>query len=175
MKFKLLVLMQQKIQYMTTLPLPKMLPTQPIVRGSAGKLEFSYIRRQPDNMTEGARIQFYVDGKEIYQGYVFTIKQSRDGEISVTAYDQSRYLKSNASYSFVGKKLGEIIQQIAADMRLSVGTLEDTGYVIPTLTKEDTECFDIIDYGLVLTQNNTGKTFVFYDDFGKLSLRKLKI
>ncbi|MFQ7553492.1 MAG: hypothetical protein ACLRMZ_28425 [Blautia marasmi] len=66
-------------------------------------------------------------------------------------------MKANASYSFVGKKLGEIIQQIAADMQLSVGTLEDTGYVIPTLTKEDTECFDIIDYGLVLTQNNTGK------------------
>ena len=174
MKFKLLVFNATKNTIYDYASIAKDVTYTTNRSGSAGKLEFSYIRKQPDNMTEGARIQFYVDGKEICQGYVFTIKQSRDGEISVTGYDQLRYLKANASYSFVGKKLGEIIQQIAADMQLSVGVLEDTGYVIPALTKEDTECFDIIDYGLVLTQNNTGKTFVFYDDFGKLSLREAK-
>ena len=129
MKFKLLVFNATKNTIYDYASIAKDVTYTTNRSGSAGKLEFSYIRRQPDNMTEGARIQFYVDGKEIYQGYVFTIKQSRDGEISVTAYDQLRYLKANASYSFVGKKLGEIIQQIAADMQLSVGTLEDTGYV----------------------------------------------
>ena len=142
--------------------------------GSAGKLEFSYIWESPVNMTEGAKVEFYADGKEIFLGYVFTIEQERGGRISVTAYDQIRYLKSNESYSFVGKTLGEIIQQIAADMQLQTGTLENTGYIIPVMTKEDTECLDIIEYGLQLTQYNTGKTFVFFDDFGKLSLREAK-
>lgn len=142
--------------------------------GSAGKLTFSYAQQKPINLTEGAKVQFYVDGQEIFLGFVFVIEQDRWGVVSVTAYDQLRYLKSNASYSFVGKGLGEIIQQIATDMQLQVGTLEDTGYVIPTLTKENTECLDIIDYGLQVTQYNTGKTFVFYDDFGKLSLRESK-
>lgn len=142
--------------------------------GSAGKLEFSYIQDRPINMTEGAKVQFYVDGKEIFQGYVFTIKQTRDGEMSVTAYDQIRYLKNGTSCCFIGKKLGEMIQQIATDMQLQVGEIEDTGYIIPELTKEDTECLDIIEYGLMMTQNNTGRTYVFYDDFGKLSLREAK-
>ncbi|MBS6644551.1 MAG: hypothetical protein KH366_13310 [Clostridiaceae bacterium] len=142
--------------------------------GSAGKLEFSYIWEAPVNMTEGAKVEFYADGREIFLGYVFTIEQERGGRISVTAYDQLRYLKANESYSFIGKKLGEIIQQIAADMQLQTGLLEDTGYAIPVLTKEDTECLDIIEYGLQLTQYNTGKTFVFFDDFGKLSLREAK-
>lgn len=142
--------------------------------GSAGKLEFSYIWESHVNMTEGAKVEFYADGKEIFLGYVFTIEQERGGRISVTAYDQIRYLKANESYSFVGKTLGEIIQQIAADMQLQTGTLEDTGYIIPVMTKEDTECLDIIEYGLQLTQYNTGKTFVFFDDFGKLSLREAK-
>lgn len=142
--------------------------------GSAGKLEFSYIQKSTFNMTEGAKVQFYVDGKEIFQGYVFTIKQARGGEVSVVSYDQLRYLKNGASYSFTGKKLGEIIQQIATDMQLQVGELEDTGYVIPELTKEDAECLDMIEYGLMLTQHNTGKTYVFYDDFGKLTLKEAK-
>lgn len=142
--------------------------------GSAGKLTFTYLQEKPINLTEGAKVQFYVDGKEIFLGFVFVIEQDRWGGVSVTAYDQLRYLKSKSSYSFAGKKLGEIIQQIATDMQLQTGSLEDVGYVIPTLTKENTECLDIIEYGLQLTQHNTGKTFVFFDDFGKLTLKEAK-
>ncbi len=142
--------------------------------GSAGKLTFTYLQEKPINLTEGAKVQFYVDGKEIFLGFVFVIERDRWGVVSVTAYDQLRYLKAKASYSFIGKRLGEIIQQIATDMQLQVGTLEDTGYIIPTLTKENTECLDIIEYGLQVTQYNTGRTFVFYDDYGKLSLREAK-
>ena len=142
--------------------------------GSAGKLTFSYLQEKPINLTEGAKVQFYADGKEIFLGFVFVSEQDRWGVVSVTAYDQLRYLKSAASYSIEGKKLNEIIQQIATDMQLQVGTLEDTGYIIPTLTKESTECLDIIEYGLMLTQYNTGKTFVFYDNFGKLCLTEAK-
>jgi len=142
--------------------------------GSAGKLTFTYLQDKPINLTEGAKVLFYVDGKEIFLGFVFIIERDRWGVVSVTAYDQLRYLKAKASYSFVGKRLGEIIQQIATDMQLQIGILEDTGYIIPTLTKENTECLDIIDYGLQVTQNNTGKIFVFYDDFGKLSLKEAK-
>lgn len=142
--------------------------------GSAGKLTFTYLQNKPINLTEGAKVQFYVDGKEIFMGFVFVIEQDRWGVVSVTAYDQLRYLKAKASYSFVGKRLGEIIQQIATDMQLQTGNLEDTGYIIPTLTKENTECLDIIEYGLQVTQYNTGRTFVFFDDFGKLNLRESK-
>ena len=142
--------------------------------GSAGKLTFSFIQKKAINLTEGAKVQFYVDGAEIFLGFVFVTEQDRWGVVSVTAYDQLRYLKSAASYSIEGKKLNEIILQIATDMQLQIGTLEDTGYIIPTLTKESTECLDIIEYGLMLTQYNTGKTFVFFDDFGKLSLKEAK-
>lgn len=142
--------------------------------GSAGKLTFSFIQKKAINLTEGAKVQFYVDGIGIFQGFVFVTEQDRWGVVSVTAYDQLRYLKSSASYSIEGKKLGEIIQQIATDMQLQIGTLEDTGYIIPTLTKESTECLDIIEYGLMLTQYNTGKTFAFFDDFGKLCLIEAK-
>lgn len=140
--------------------------------GSPGKLTFDCVLNSRSSLNEGAEIQFRVSGQQIFKGYVFAIQSGRWGEYSVTAYDQIRYLKANASYSFAGKKLGEIIQQIAADFQLVTGVIEDTGYSIPSLTKEDKSCMDIIDYGLALTQHNTGRTYVFYDDFGKLSLRE---
>lgn len=174
MRYKLLIFNSESNTMYDYAPVAQKVDYTTNRNGSAGKLTFSYVQQKTINLTEGAKVQFYVDGQEIFLGFVFVIEQDRWGIVSVTAYDQLRYLKSNASYSFVGKKLGEIIQQIATDMQLQVGTLEDTGYVIPTLTKENTECLDIIDYGLQVTQYNTGKTFVFYDDFGKLSLRESK-
>ncbi|HBE87487.1 MAG TPA: hypothetical protein DDW53_22350 [Lachnoclostridium sp.] len=173
MSYKLLVLNAEANTMYDYAPITQKVTYTTNRSGSAGKLTFIYLQK-PTNLTEGAKVQFYVDGKEVFQGYVFTIELDRWGFVSVTAYDQLRYLKSNASYSFVGKKLGEIIQQIAVDMQLQVGELEDTGYIIPTLTKENTECLDIAEYGLQVTQYNTGKTFVFFDDFGKLSLREAK-
>lgn len=140
--------------------------------GSPGKLKFTYIEQKEINMMEGAQVQFYVDEKKIFLGYVFIIEKDRWGEVEVTAYDQIRYLKANASYSFTGMTVGRIIQRIAVDFGLYVGEIENTGYAIPSLTKEDKSCLDIIEYALDLTLINTGRTYVFYDDFGKLCLKE---
>lgn len=174
MNYKLLIYNSESNTMYDYAPITEKITYTTNRNGSAGKLTFSFIQKKAINMTEGARIQFYAAGTKVFVGFVFATEQNRLGVVSVTAYDQLRYLKSKASYSFKGKKLGEIIQQIATDMQLQIGTLEDTGYMIPTLTKENTECLDIIEYGLQLTQNNTGKIFVFFDDFGKLSMKEAR-
>lgn len=141
---------------------------------SAGKLSFSYIKTTEDNIVEGAKVTFYVDEMAIFEGYVFTIEMDRWRKVEVTAYDQLRYLKAKASYSFLGKTVGEIIAKISSDFRLNIGTLEDTRYKIPSLTKEDTGCLDIVSYALQLTQNSTGRTFIFFDNAGRISLQEAK-
>ena len=172
MSYKLLVLNTETNTLFDYAPVTESVTYTTNRNGSAGTLTFTLLKNQSLNLTEGARVQFYVDGKEIFLGFVFVIEQNRWGEISVTAYDQLRYLKCNASYSFINKTLGEIIQQIATDMELKTDVLENTGHSFDKLTKENTSCLDIIEYGLMLTQYKTGKTFVFYDDFGKLCLRE---
>jgi len=172
MSYKLLVLNTETNTLYDYAPVTESVTYTTNRNGSAGTLTFTLLKNQSLNLTEGARVQFYVDGKGIFHGFIFVIEQNRWGEISVTAYDQLRYLKCNASYSFIKKTLGEIIQQIATDMELKTGVLEDTGHSFDKLTKENTSCLDIIEYGLMLTQYKTGKTFVFYDDFGKLNLKE---
>lgn len=139
--------------------------------GSPGKLTMTIVEDGMLSFSEGSSVRFSVDGTVIFFGFVFSKSVDRWGVIEVTCYDQTRYLKANASFVFNGAQAGDVITQIATQFGLKVGVLQDTGYVIPSLIKEDKSCLDIISYAVELTTLNTGKIFVFYDDAGKLSLK----
>ena len=69
--------------------------------------------------------------------------------------------------------LEQIIMRIAGDFGLKVGTLDPTGYVFPSLLKENEECIDIIFDALSQTIIQTGKIFIFYDKAGELTLTEV--
>ena len=141
---------------------------------SASKLSFSCLEDSNIALPEGSMVELTVDGVKMFKGYVFTAERNRDGEVTYTAYDQLRYLKANASYTFENMTLGQIIQQIAADFQLTCGTLADTGYTFPCLIKENESCLDIIFDALSETIVQTGKIWVFYDNAGALTLTEAK-
>lgn len=138
--------------------------------GSPGTLKFTLLKSGDVSFVEGDVVVFSIDNTTIFSGWVFTKSKDRWGVIDVTCYDQIRYLKAKASYSFYGLSAGEIIQQIAEDFELNVGALQDTGYKIPSLVEEEQSCIDIINEAVNQTLLNTGKLYVFFDDAGKLSL-----
>lgn len=138
---------------------------------SPAKLKFNIIKKLDTNFHEGNICRFSVDGKHLFTGYVFTKVKNRYGEIDVTCYDQMRYLKAKDSFSFIGKSLPEIIQEIAGNFQLNVGSLANTGYTIPYLIKENKECLDIINTALQKTVIETGKIYTFFDDGGALTLK----
>lgn len=140
--------------------------------GSPGKLTFTVIKSGDLSFTEGDIVRFSVDGQLQFYGWVFTKSKNRWGEIEVTCYDRLRYLKANASYGFYGQTVGQIIQQIAGDLQLDVGTIADTGYQIPSLIEKDQSCLDIIESAVQQTLLNTGNIYVFYDDGNGLALQQ---
>lgn len=93
--------------------------------------------------------------------------------ISVTAYDQLRYLNNKDTYVYEGKTASQLIEMLASDFSLRVGDLENTGYVIPSRVEDNTSLFDMIENALDLTLQNTGEMYVLYDDFGKLTLKNI--
>ncbi len=80
----------------------------------------------------------------LFYGYVFIKKRNKDSSISVTAYDQLRYLKNKDIYSFVNKKATDAIKQIVDDFQLQVGDIADTGYVIPKYRGSNETLLDIM-------------------------------
>lgn len=140
--------------------------------GSPGTFKFTVQKSGDLSFVEGDVVRFSVDGQLVFNGYVFTKSKDRWGVIDVTCYDQMRYLKANASYSFYGQKAGDIIKQIAEDFQLNCSQIDDTGYTIPSLIETDQSCLDIIQGAVEQTLLNTGTLYVFFDDGNGLCLRK---
>jgi hypothetical protein len=84
-----------------------------------------------------------------------------------------RYLKNEDTIVYKKKTAKQFVKMIAEDYSLKTGTLEDTGYTIASRVEENTSLFEMISNALDLTLTNTGKMFVLYDDFGKLTLKSL--
>lgn len=139
--------------------------------GAPAKFCFTVLKTDGVNFHEGDSV-VWQDGNDIlFRGVVFRKEKNHLGEISVTCYDCLRYLKAKQSYNFTGKTAGEMIAKIGGDMGLSCGSLENTGYGIPSLIADDQTCMDTIAKALELTGMATGRSYCFYADNGKLTLK----
>lgn len=143
-------------------------------KNAPGVLTFDVIADDVLKISEGDAVRFCCGSDKVFYGYVFTLSQSSEGVVSVTAYDQLRYLKNKDTYVYVNKTASEVVRMIASDFGLKTGVIDDTGYKIPSRVESNTTLFDIIGNALDLTLSNRGGSFVLFDDFGRLTLRSFK-
>ena len=141
--------------------------------GSPGKLTFTMINMGTKTVSfgEGDRVCFYYDDKLVFVGYVFTKKRDRENIITVTCYDQIRYLKNKFTYVFENKTATQIIEALCKDFSLKTGSMDNTNYVIPAVAEENKSALDIILGILEDTLLNTGQMFVLYDECGSIRVR----
>lgn len=142
-------------------------------RSTPGKLTFKIIKDDVIDFTEGSAVRLCVDGDNVFFGFVFKQQRTKDQIITVTAYDQLRYLKNKDTKVYENKTATQFIQMIATDYNLNVGTLENTGYIIASRVEENTSLFEMVENTLDLTLTNTKEMYVLYDDFGKLTLKNI--
>ena len=140
-------------------------------KGSPGKLTFNVIYDKTLEFSEGNAVRFLSDNKKVFFGFIFTKRQSKDGIISVIAYDQLRYFKNKDTYVFKGKTATQIIKKIAKNNRLNTGTLADTKYKFKTRVFDNKTLFDMCQEALEETTRKKGKLYVLYDSYGKLTLK----
>lgn len=142
-------------------------------RSTPGKLTFKVVKDDIINFSEGAAVRLKVDGKPVFFGFVFSKKRDKEQIISVTAYDQLRYLNNKDTYVYENKTAAQFIKMVAADFSLNVGTIEDTPFVIASRVEDNTSLFDMIENALDLELQNNGNMYILYDNFGKLTLKFL--
>ncbi|TGE37638.1 hypothetical protein E4K67_12950 [Desulfosporosinus fructosivorans] len=149
--------------------------------GKAGSLEFTLIKNAPgqDKMFKYSNgdivsVQRAEDGANIFYGYIFSIDGGRDEAVRISCYDQIRYLMAQDTYVLANVTASEVVQKIAADFNLKLGQIDDSGYRIPAMSEDNQKLLDIICKALDITLINSGKNYVFFDDFGSLSIRKIE-
>lgn len=142
-------------------------------KGVQGKLSFKVIKDDIINFTEGDAVRFSVDGVDVFFGFIFKKSRDKEGIISVTAYDQLRYFKNKDTYSYTNKTASEVVQMLASDFNLKVGTLDDTQFKIESRVEDNQTLFDIVQNALDLTLMSKNEMYVLYDDFGKITLKNI--
>ena len=142
-------------------------------RGAPGKLTWKTLYDGTATFSEGAAVRLKVDGKPVFFGFLFSQKRDRNQRVTMTAYDQLRYLKNKDTYVYENKTASQFIQMVAADFSLKTGEMEDTKFVIPSRVEDNTSLFDMIENALDVTLQNTKELFVLYDEFGKLTLKNI--
>lgn len=142
-------------------------------KDSPSSLEISLLEDSQVTISNGDVISFKVNGNKVFYGYVFKNSGDSGPEIKFTAYDQIKYLMYNDVYVGVNKKASDILTEILNNLELRIGTIEDTGYVIPTFQEDDKKYLDIIYSALDKTVTANTRTFTLYDDFGYINLRDI--
>ena len=138
--------------------------------GSPASLELTVLKDSLIQWDEGDKISVTTADANIFYGFVVKISETEE-EVKVTAYDQVWYLKKNKeTYVFKNKRADQILTQIAQDFGLTLGALENTAYMIPSMIEDGQTLLDIILKALDHTLINTAKMFYLWDDFGKLTL-----
>lgn len=142
-------------------------------RSTPGKLTFNVVKDDIINFSEGSAVRLKVDGNKVFFGWVFKKKRDKDQIITVTAYDQLRYLQNKDTYVYENKTASQVITMIANDFSLNLGTIENTSFTIESRVEENTSLFDIIENALDLELTNKKEMYVLYDDFGQLTLKNI--
>lgn len=137
--------------------------------GTPGKLAFNVMNDEGLDIQEGNAVRFKAYGEPVFYGFIFKIKGD-DERLSITAYDQLRYLKNKDTIVYKALTADGLVRRIATEFNLQVGTLAGTGYVIPPRIEDNQTLIDMIKNALDLTLRNTSKLYVLYDTFGKITL-----
>lgn len=138
----------------------------------AAKCTFTVLKDGIISFNQGDAVSVKYDGEGIFYGFVFSKKRGKEGIISVTAYDQMRYLKNRRTYTRAAMRLDEIVSKIASDNALRIGSVERSGVILPAMAAESVSLLDVIRRAAKDTQSLGGGRFILYDDCGYLKLAK---
>ncbi|MDR0294323.1 MAG: hydrolase [Oscillospiraceae bacterium] len=142
------------------------------IAGAPGRFVFSVRDGGALRMDGGDAVSVTGDGQNVFFGYIFTRRADQTGTASVTAYDQTRYLKNRDTCVYDGITASALLRRVAADNGLRTGTIDDTGVLLEPCAEDNKSLADILRNALARTEAAGGGRFVLYDDFGELTLRR---
>ena len=142
------------------------------LNNGCSKLTFDVVIDKVAKISNGSSIRFKYNDTGMFFGYVFK-KQRKDEEtISITAYDQLRYLKAKDTMALSGLNIAGIIRKIANAYGLEIGYLEKSN-ILPDRLEDNKTFLDMIYNAISENLKISGDKYCFYDNFGKLELQDI--
>lgn len=146
--------------------------------GAPSKLTFTVVKDEAlhivKGFSEGDTVSLKVDGQEIFLGFIFEKSRDKEHHIRVTAYDQLRYFANKKTFWYENKRADTVLTDLCKDFKITTGEIANTGFTIKARDEDNQTLFDIVLNALDLTYDANGKSFVLYDDYGKVTLKNVE-
>lgn len=136
------------------------------------KFTFSYLANGL-NIDNGSIVRFRYNGANIFYGVVFKHEHAKNKVVTITAYDLLRYCKAKDTVVIKGDTATTLARKMCNYFGIPVGTLANTGYVLPTDAQSDKTWLDIMYSAIGDTLRATGRWYALRDEFGSVCLRNL--
>jgi hypothetical protein len=124
-------------------------------------------------LEKGCEVRVNDKGAELFRGIIFADGIDGAGSLTITAYDRNIYLTKNTdTRKFEKVTASTIIKTLCNAFGIPMGTIEDTGYIIPKMVFDNKTLWDMMVMALTYTKKQTGKQFFIFTDKGKLCVAR---
>ena len=141
----------------------------------ASCLEVSYIKNgltlqngDPIRLTDNDQ----ADG--IFFGQIFKVSGDESGIIQVKAYDQLRRAKNADIVVLENGTLKALVQQMCNALAMTTGTLEEPGFIIPTIADYEKTWLDHVTQAISDTLIGTQEMYCVRDEYGSVCLWNMR-
>ena len=139
------------------------------IQDDPGKCTFDILKCDDIGFWEGATVSIIYDNVKMFRGFVFSKKRNKDVDIiSVTCYDQLRYLKNKDAYVFENMTSDQIFSKLCSDFVIKHAVIDKSSYICAPRSNDATSLYDMIKIALSDTLTNSGEWFIIRDNFGVL-------
>lgn len=138
-----------------------------------GKFEFNYVNDNKVIINEGSVIRVKYNNQPVFFGYVFKRSKTSKEIVSVTCYDQTRYLKNKNTYIFKSLTASKIFEKLAGDFGLKYKVIDPSNYVLQPKIYDNKALYEVIQSSLDETLIKTDEWYIIRDNFGVLNFVNL--
>lgn len=150
--------------------LVKRLSIASYVEDQATKVQLTVIADKNVSFQNGGKVKIMNGDVGIFLGYVFTMKVDENDIITLTCYDQLRYLKNKDVYISKKDTLATVLANLCKRFELPYLISDMPTTELPITIHDNKALYDIISWAVGITIRTEAKRYILWDDFGVLEL-----